>query len=253
MRPLKSLNTAKNGLWKAVDVVLPPRCVVTGEIVDRQGMIAPQVWAGLNFISDPVCGCCGFPFEFEVDKESLCARCLAERPVFASARAALVYDDQSRSLLLRFKHGDQTHTVATFLPWLKRAGAGILEQADVLVPVPLHRFRLLQRRYNQAALIASALAKDCGLPWLPLALRRDRSTPSQGHLGFRERQKNVKGAFSVHPRSLPHVQGKTIVLVDDVFTTGSTASECAKVLLKAGAKDVHVLAVARVVRSVAVV
>lgn len=239
----------KTGFRMAVDAVLPPRCLVTGDPVDRQGAVSPQVWRGLRFISAPYCRCCGFPFEFAVEGAALCAHCLASPPVFASARAPLVYDEGSREIVLKFKHADQTHAVHAFLPWLKRAGAEMLEKADVIVPVPLHRFRLLQRRYNQAALIAQALARDCGLPYRPLALMRCRPTPSQGHLGYKERQKNVKGAFQVPPGQVEALAGKTVILVDDVFTTGATARECTKALLAAGAREVHVLAVARVVRA----
>jgi len=246
---IMSLSFVRDGtmtiFWKIIDAILPPRCIVTGDIVDAQGMVAPQVWRDLSFIGDPVCDCCGFPFPFGAETGSLCAHCLADRPVFASARAALVYDDASRGMILKFKHGDQTHAVQSFLPWLKRAGAGMLTRADVIVPVPLHRFRLLQRRYNQAALIAQALSKSCGLPYLPAGLRRTRATPTQGHLGYREREKNVRGAFIV----TADVKDKTVILVDDVYTTGATVKECTQALLKAGAKEVHVLAVARVVKA----
>ena len=247
---MQRLNIVKNGFWKAVDAILPPRCVVTGAVVDRPGMVDPAVWRELRFIGDPLCDCCGFPFDFAVAAEgALCAACLADRPVYASARAALVYDDASRGLILKFKHADQTHAVHAFLPWLKRAGAGMLEDADFAVPVPLHRFRLLQRRYNQAALIAQALAKECSLAYLPDSLQRHKATPSQGYLGYKERQKNVKNAFTVPDRYQLLLKGKTILLVDDVYTTGATAKECAKALLKAGAGKVHILAVARVVRT----
>lgn len=241
---------AEKIFWKIIDAVLPPRCVVTGEIVDSQGMVDPTVWRDLHFISDPLCDCCGFPFEFETgDGEGegvLCASCLVKRPAYTSARAALVYDDISRDMILKFKHADQLHAVHAFMPWLKRAGADMLEKADVIVPVPLHRFRLLQRRYNQAALIAQLLAKEWGLPYWPEAIKRSRSTPSQGYLGYKERQKNVRNAFTVPENA--QLEDKTVLLVDDVFTTGATVKECAKALLKAGAKEVHVLAVARVVR-----
>lgn len=243
--------TAANKIWKLIDVVLPPRCIVTGEIVDRQGMVDAKVWRDLHFIGEPLCSCCGFPFEFQVGGTAdtlLCAGCIARKPVYASARAALVYDDASRNMILKFKHADQTHAVYAFLPWLKRAGAAMLEKADYIVPVPLHRFRLWRRRYNQAALIAQVLAKDCGLPYLPDALQRHKATPSQGHLGYKERQKNVRNAFTVVPRCKTMLENKTIILIDDVYTTGATVKECAKALLKAGAKEVHILAVARVVK-----
>ena len=233
-----------------VDARLPPRCLVTGEVVDRQGTVAASVWRELRFISEPVCSCCGIPFDFEVDPGACCTDCLTQPPYFSSARAAMVYDESSRAMILKFKHGDQTHAALAFVPWLRRAGADMLEKADYIVPVPLHRFRFLQRRYNQAALIGQALAKECGVVHLPLALQRIKATSSQGHMGYKARRKNVKGAFRAHPRAVAALRGKTVVLVDDVYTTGATAGECAKALLGAGVKAVHVLAVARVVRDV---
>lgn len=243
-----ALSVAGRTFGRVIDAVLPPRCLVTGEIVGIQGTVAPQIWKNLNFINDPQCDCCGFPFPFAAESGALCAGCLGQTPVFASARAALAYDDASRQMILKFKHADQTHAVQAFLPWLRRAGAQMLEKADIIVPVPLHPFRLLQRRYNQAALLAQALAKSSGLPYIPEALRRSRATPSQGHLGYKERQKNVKNAFTVPPRQVPVLQGKTVILVDDVYTTGATAKECTKALLAADARAVHILAIARVVR-----
>lgn len=235
---------------RAVDFVLPPRCPASGEIVDAPGMISPAAWDRLRFIADPLCACCGLPFGFDggAGVDALCLACLKERPLFDSARAAVAYDDGSRELILRFKHGDQTHTVQSFIPWLRRAGRDMLAQADALVPVPLHRGRLLKRRYNQAALIAAALAREVGRPWLPDTLRRTRATEIQGRMNARARLKNVRRAFAVPPQRYTDVAGRRIVLVDDVYTTGATVAECARALRVAGAASVHVLTVARVVR-----
>lgn len=233
-----------------VDAVLPPRCPFTGEIVDSHGTVSPSAWAELAFITAPQCHACGFPFEFAVPAgagEALCAACLAERPDYDRARAALVYNDASRDFILGFKHGDQMHSVVAMMPWLKQAGADILPQADAIVPVPLHRWRLLRRRYNQAAVIGSALARETGKAFMADALVRTRATPTQGHLKANERAANVKRAFAMHPRR--SVAGKSIVLIDDVYTTGATVGECVKVLLRAGAKNVCVLTLARVVKS----
>jgi len=236
-------------LSQAIDIVLPPRCVVTGEMVERQGMIAPKGWAGLDFIGVPFCASCGVPFEFEVEDKAHCAECLKDRPPFAAARCVLKYNDGSRDLILGFKHSDKIHAVQAFIPWLKRVGAEMLDEADVLVPVPLHRWRLLSRRYNQAAIIAFALGKDTGLKCLPDAIVRVRATPSQGHLSTEERLNNVHKAFAFNRRYTEQVKGKSLVLVDDVYTTGATVKECTKVLLTAGALRVHVLTLARVVHS----
>lgn len=235
---------------KLIDAVLPPRCPFTGEIVDSQGTVSPAAWARLSFITDPQCHACGFPFEFAVPKgsaENLCAACLFERPAYDRARAALVYNDASRDFILGFKHGDQMHSVVAMLPWLKQAGADILPEADMIVPVPLHRWRLLRRRYNQAAVMGGALAREAGKIFMADALVRTRATPTQGRLKAKERAANVKRAFALHPRR--SVTGKNIVLIDDVYTTGATVGECVKVLLKAGATSVNVLTLARVVKS----
>ncbi len=236
-------------LSKLIDVVLPPRCPFTGEIVDSAGTVSPSAWAALSFIAAPYCDACGFPFEFAVPKgsgETLCAACLSDRPPYKHARAALVYNDASRDFILGFKHGDQIHSVVAMVPWLKQAGADILADADIIVPVPLHRWRLLRRRYNQAAIIGRAIAKECGKNFVPDALTRTRATPAQGHLKAKERAQNVKRAFALHPAR--SVSGKKIVLVDDVYTTGATVNECVKVLLRAGAAEVSILTLARVVK-----
>lgn len=233
---------------KAVDTILPPRCVVTGDMVERQGMISPKAWIALDFITEPYCECCGFPFEYEVDKGALCTSCLTHEPPFTQARAAMKYNDASRDLILGFKHADKTHVVKAFTPWLERCAKDMLAAADILVPVPLHRWRLISRRYNQAALIAQALGSHCEISVLIDALRRTRATASQGHLSAKDRHKNVRRAFAMNEKMKAQIAGKNIVLVDDVYTTGATAKECTKVLLKSGAGTVSVLSLARVVR-----
>lgn len=165
------------------------------------------------------------------------------------ARAALAYDDASRGFILGFKHGDQTQSVVTMVPWLKAAGADLWPRVDVIVPVPLHRWRLLGRRYNQAALMGNVMSKAMGKSMVADALLRTRSTPSQGHLKPDERKKNVSKAFAMNPKRAANIVGKTILLIDDVYTTGATVRECAKILLAAGANEVAVLSLARVVKS----
>lgn len=235
--------------WKAVDLVLPPRCAVTGQVVDRPGVLAPEAWGALRFIGEPYCARCGYPFDFEgAGGDALCAACLEREPPYASARAALVYDDASKGMILKFKHADGTHNVCGFALWMARAGGVQLLEADLLAPVPLHRWRLLRRRYNQAALLASALGKQAGKPCAPDLLMRRRATDIQGFKGYRERHRNVRSAFAVNPRRAAMIAGKSVVLVDDVYTSGATVKECAKELLQAGAREVHVLTIARVVR-----
>jgi ComF family protein len=236
-------------IHKMIDAVLPPRCVITGDVVDFQGMIAPEAWRKLSFISQPYCDCCGFPFEYApMEGEVLCAACLRKKPEYTKARAALAYDNASRDLILGFKHGDKTHAVVAMAPWLRQAAGNILNECDIIIPVPLHRWRLLRRRYNQSALIAQAIANETGKTCLTNALMRTRATPVQGHLNISERARNVRKAFMVSPAALPKIQGKNVLLIDDVYTTGATVSECAKSLFAAGAGEVNVLTLARVIK-----
>lgn len=229
----------------AVDVILPPRCLTCRTGVEAQGSLCVTCWSGLNFIAGPGCAACGLPFAHEIGPEALCAACIRRRPSFDRARAALVYDDASRGLILGFKHGDRTEAAPALARWLARAGAELVDAADLIAPVPLHRSRLLSRRYNQAALIANVLGGDRSVPDL---LERKRRTPSQGGLNARERRLNVRGAFILRPRYQERVRGKRILLIDDVHTTGATLEACARALKRAGCVAVDTLCVARVVR-----
>jgi ComF family protein len=168
------------------------------------------------------------------------------------------YDDGSRPLLLGFKHGDRTEAAAPYAAWMARGGRELLAAAEVVAPVPLHWRRLFSRRYNQAALLARALARveslanggltDGGLVEVPDLLLRRRATPSQGRLTRSERQRNVAGAFAVNPRRAALLQGRRLLLVDDVMTTGATVAACSRAALKAGAAAVDVLVLARALR-----
>lgn len=238
----------KIAIFQAIDAVLPPRCIVTGDIVPAQGMISPKAWSGLDFIAEPCCKTCGFPFAFGEGSDSACAACLADPPPFEKARSAVQYNDASRKVILEFKHGDQLHAVTAFLPWLKRAANDMPAQADFIIPVPLHRRRLIARRYNQSAIIASAFGKDTEIPVLIDGLIRTRHTPSQGYMNAKDRTQNVRKAFSINPKHEHLIERKNILLIDDVYTTGATVKECTETLLKAGAAMVNVLTVARVAR-----
>lgn len=228
---------------KLLDLLLPPRCLKCGAAVGGDGALCAGCWGRIRFLGKPCCGCCGLPFDIELGDDALCANCLREEPPFNRARAALLYDEESRPLILAFKHGDKLQLAPALGRFMRNAGAELLVEADALVPVPLHWTRLFMRRYNQAAVLAHAIAAlggpATGADWL----RRRRATPSQGRRNRAERRRNVAGAFAL--KRGQSVRGKRIVLIDDVLTTGATAAECARVLLKAGAWRVDVLTLAR--------
>lgn len=241
------INISKNIL----DFVLPPRCPVSGDKVDIQGSLSPDIWSQIIFIEDPKCQICGLPFAYadqSYDALLLCGQCIQEKPCFHEARAGVLYDDASRDLILKYKHADKTALVVSFRPWLRHAGEEMLQNADALVPVPLHPLRLFHRRFNQACLIANDLGRIYNLPVFTNVLTRIRHTPTQGHKNAKERRRNVKKAFSVQHIEKYALTGKNVVIVDDVFTTGATVNECAKELIKAGVNRVSVLTLARVAR-----
>ena len=236
-------------LRRLVDSMLPPRCLHCQAMVEGDAALCPDCWPLFDFLAPPLCESCGFPFEYDPGThDTVCGACLAHPPHFDRARSVLVYGENSRTLILDFKHGDRTWPAPSFGRWLARAGGGMIGEVDLAVPVPLHRSRLYARRYNQASLLALALGREAGLPVEPELLTRRRPTPSQGRMSPAARRRNVRGAFRLRRGFEEMVRGSRILLVDDVFTTGATAGECARCLKRAGAAAVDVLTLARVVR-----
>jgi ComF family protein len=232
-----------------LDAVLPLRCLKCGDILSTAQGLCPDCWRKLTWLGAPCCACCGQPFPFDAGADALCGACLQKRPAYDRARAVFRYDDESRDLVIGLKHADRTESVPALAGWMCRVGASLLESAELIVPVPLHWTRLATRRFNQAALLAQAIGRSAKQPVLPQALLRRRATRSQGHLGRMARFRNVKGAIAVADRQATAVTNRRILLIDDVITTGATVESAAKALISAGARNVDVLALAKVVRS----
>jgi ComF family protein len=230
---------------RALDLVMPPQALDGGLRPLTSGLSA-AAWSRIQFVEAPACDGCALPFEYDMGAGARCAGCVGRRRSFERARAACLYDDASRDLVLQLKHADRPELAGLMALWLSRAAAELLAEADAVAPVPLHPTRLLARRYNQAAEIARPLARRAGLAYLPDVLRRRRDTGSQGGKSGRGRRLNVRGAFVVPPPARRRVEGRRVLLVDDVLTTGATAEACAKALLAAGAAAVDVAVVARV-------
>lgn len=233
-----------------LNLVLPPRCLACGVVVALPHTLCGGCWSRLAFLVEPLCRVCGQPFAAVTEPGTTCAACVYPHRAFHRVRAAVAYDDGSKRLILALKHGDRTDIVPAFAGWMAKAGAGLLEDADLLVPVPLHWTRLWTRRYNQAALLARATGSLSGRPVDCRLLVRGKRTPPLGTSGPAARAETVRGAFAVPKTLQSRIAARRVLLVDDVFTTGSTAEQCALTLLRAGAASVDVLALARVVRPV---
>ncbi len=235
-----------------LDFLLPPICPVTGEGVDAPGLLSPKAWQGLEFIEKPWCPSCGQPMAFAAldgMPDMQCAVCLTDPPPFDSARSVWRYNDMSRALILRFKHGDQLQLARSFAPHLTRAMNDLPAHPSICIPVPLHRFRLLRRLYNQAAILCQWICRENRqIAYAPHVLLRMKATKSQGHMTAPARHKNVKNAFHVPDSKQELVKGKHVLLVDDVYTSGATVKACAKTLKDAGAARVDVLTLIRAVR-----
>jgi ComF family protein len=226
-----------------LDFALPPRCAGCGEIVGDVHSFCPDCWTKVEFLGDGGCTTCGLPLQ--ATEADMCGVCLAKPPRIARTRAAVAYGDLTRSLAIRLKYGRKVaiaRTMARYMaPLVARSGGD-----PILVPVPLHRTRLWQRGFNQSALVARELSRKLKVPTEPLALRRLKRTPPLKGMSSLQRRRTVAGAFKVLDREA--VAGRTVILVDDVLTTGSTAEACARALRRAGASRVELITWARVVR-----
>jgi ComF family protein len=227
-----------------LDLILPSRTLDEGAPSQSPGL-SMGGWTRIQFIDGPVCDGCGAPFPHHLGDGVRCPACLARPRVFSRARAACIYDEGSRDLILQLKHADRTDLAGTLSAWVSRAAADLIEGADAVVPVPLHRWRLLKRRYNQAAEIARPIARRWGKPFLADALVRRRAGGQAGKSAS-GRHRSVAGAFTAPSNRRRLVEGRRILLIDDVMTTGSTAEACARALLRAGASAVDLAVIARV-------
>ncbi len=232
-----------------LNMILPPRCIKCGQVLSERNGICAECFGKITFISKPLCHCCGRPFAKSIDVKfgtvQYCGECLGKKKrLFTMLRSAFIYNDESKDLILNLKFRDRTGTAETLANLLYAAGTDIWkEKPDLIIPVPIHRLRLLQRRYNQSALLCKYLAQKTEIAADYVSLVRKRNTVPQVQLSGAARRNNLKQAFAViHPLN---IKGKKVVLIDDVSTTGSTLNECANVLHKAGAMAIYALTLAR--------
>lgn len=229
------------------NLLFPSICHICKEFIPDAGEVklCPECLAKAPPLLSPKCSCCGHPFESPIGADHLCGACITDPPPFFAARAALLFEGSTRELIHQFKYSRRVMLrrplgllAATYLDDFAKDF-----EADLILPVPLHVKRLRQRGFNQAILLGEIFAKKWGVALSRNNLKRVRWTEPQVNLGAKERAINVKGAFAID--NVNEISGKKIFLVDDVYTTGSTAKECCRVLMKAGAAEVAVLTIAR--------
>jgi ComF family protein len=236
----------RNLLRPILDFALPPRCPGCGAVTQEPHRFCLPCWSALTFLGEPCCARCAMPFDYGEQTEAFCGRCLAEPPAYDRLRAAVAYGEIARAVALKLKYGGRPGVAETMARFMERH----LEATDgpLLAPVPLHRWRIWRRGYNQAALIAGALARRAGLEARLDLIERVKATPALRRMNPRQRRDAVRGAFRVDPKHKEALKGRAVILVDDVYTSGATANACARILRRAGAARVDVLCWARVVR-----
>jgi ComF family protein len=228
-----------------IDTLFPPKCMVCNTLIEQIGGVCPACWHKIDFTTLPCCNICGDPFEYEIGPEALCGMCIHTPPLYSKAYSVFRYNEGSKEIIHKFKYSDATYMAPYLARWMLRSGADAIEECDLIIPVPLHPYKLLRRLYNQSYLLASYLSKYSNKPVVPKVLQRIKNNLPQIGLPRAERLKNVTGAFKLNPKYQHMIDNKHIVLVDDVMTTGATINACTKPLLAAGCKSVRVITLAK--------
>ena len=242
-----SLSQLPARAWRGfVDLVTPSQCLGCGLPVREPASLCIACWIKLQHLDEPVCDMLGTPFAYDQGPGTLSVAALANPPEWDRSRAAVLFDDASRGLVHGLKYEDRQEAGVLMARMMARAGRALIAEADMLLPVPLYRWRLWQRRFNQSAFLAHEIARISAKPWRADVLLRAKRTKSQVGLDHAARRKNVKGAFNVVPGAVAAVAGRNLLLIDDVRTTGATAEACALVLKAAGAAKVSLLSFALV-------
>lgn len=236
----------KSGFQTTIRQLYPPRCLACGDQVDSDFGLCGPCWRDTPFVAGTVCEACGTPLIGVSDGFRIeCDACMARARPWAMGRAALLYEGQARKLVLSLKHGDRTDIARPAGKWMVLAGREVLKEGRVIVPVPLHWTRFMRRKYNQSALLAQVIADETGLLHVPDLLVRRRRTKSLDHDGIEARFAALQGAIEVNPKRIDRMQGRDIVLIDDVMTSGATLTACADACLSGGAREVCVLVLCR--------
>jgi ComF family protein len=236
-----------NGIVKALaDVMFPPTCVSCHTVIGNGDQpFCPSCLQEIRFIASPLCSCCGMPFSHEKMMDHLCGECISHKPAFSMARAVGQYKTALLEAIHHFKYGGKTAVGESMGRMMAAFPFPAFDACDysLIIPVPLHPKKLRERGFNQSVILAKVLSRQYAILLDFLSLRRLYYTEPQVGLGSKERERNVRKAFAVDKPD--KIKGAKIILVDDVYTTGSTLRECARCLMDAGAERVAALTLAR--------
>ena len=227
-----------------LNLLFPAKCIICDNHIQKSG-VCNECWGKFTFITKPYCAICSHPFAYENDEDMVCGHCLMHKPAYDKAISILKYDDFCKKLVHRFKYQDQLHILDYLTSLMMNMGKGVIEQADIIIPVSMHKYKLLKRGYNQAALLAMNIAKKSNITYLPELMHRTKNIQSQADLTKKQRAQNIKNSFALNPKLKNKISGKRILLIDDVITTGATIAECCKVIKSAKPSKILVLTLAK--------
>lgn len=235
-------------LKKIIGLIFPPKCVLCEKIVEDEDTLCLDCWKKIRFIKKPFCDKCSTPFDFNIDDHAVCFACLKNQPLYKKARSAVVYNSHTAKIIFKFKFYDKTHLKRFMAKCMAKAASDILPDIDVLIPIPLHKRRLIYRKYNQSLLLANEIAKLSGKTVIRDFLYKTKHTAPQASLKQADRKSNLRDKFAINPKYLAQIEAYknlNFAIVDDVITTGSTVNECVKVLNGAGIKNVYAISFAK--------
>ncbi|NSM56864.1 ComF family protein [Wolbachia endosymbiont of Atemnus politus] len=235
-------NFAEVILKKAINLIFPNVCVSCECIINKNYDLCGECNKKINFLTKHYCNVCGVVIS---DNIYTCGKCIANPPTFKVLRSVFAYDQHSKNMIINFKFFDNLNYVKTYVKWMYQPNKDIFQNADAIIPIPLHKMRLFKRKYNQAALLAKELSKLSNLSYTPFVIKRLRHTTPQAGLSLKQREKNLKKAFKISNKEI--IKNKIVILVDDVVTTGATVRSCSQEILNSGAREVRVLSLARTV------
>lgn len=237
------------GIQFGLDTLYPARCLGCGDVVDSDFGLCGACWRDTAFIGGTICDGCGTPLPGDTSDQGEvmhCDQCMTAPPPWVQGRAALLYRDTGRKLVLALKHGDRQEIAQPAGLWMAHALRDIVPKHALILPVPLHWHRMIRRRYNQSGLLAKALARRLQMDWAADVLQRVRSTPSLDGLNREQRATALMDAIRVNPRRRHRIVTRPVLLVDDVMTSGATLGACTLACKEAGAGPVQVVTLARV-------